>query len=475
MKRLITLTTLSILALSTRAADAQVPALLPVQGQLTDADDAPLTGDVEVEFGLYDVATGGAPFFSTTRTLTLADGTFAVNLGSEDTLDFAAFPASGEVYVGLTVGGDDELSPRVRVGTVPYAARAARCGEATTLQGAAADDFATFDHAHDYADLTGVPATFPPSAHGHAWSALTDVPAELADGDDDTLAQLVCADGQKPAFTGGGWACADDVDPVTAIATADAYVRNTGDAISGNLAINGSPNNGTQAALTLENGGPAIMRLDANDIDVTSAELRLNRISTNTVSTYGTLRARGDLQADGEATFSANAVFEGDVLMTGPVRVRSPFVVASGRPARGEIDRPAAHIIYNEGPTSGAASALPFAAAERAPYCEEFSGCTVVLIEGGHDAAQPGLRRSSGVHHLMIDPVSQVWVLDGGGAGRQGAYGGGQARAEILSVGRCAFAANQGLANGNTFDFAVTKEIADGAGINRVCTLVVRD
>ncbi|MEQ8978947.1 MAG: hypothetical protein RL846_13525, partial [Deltaproteobacteria bacterium] len=61
------------------------------------------------------------------------------------------------------------------------------------------------------------------------------------------------------------------------------------------------------------------------------------------------------------------------------------------------------------------------------------------------------------------------------GGGRQGAYGGGQARTEILSVGRCAFAANQGLANGNTLDFAVTKEIADGAGINRVCTLVVRD
>ncbi len=475
MKRLIMLTTFCILAASTRLADAQVPALLPVQGQLTDADDAPLSGDVEVRFGLYDVVTGGAPFFSTTRTLTLADGTFAVNLGSEDTLDFAAFPESGEVYVGLTVGGEDELSPRVRVGTVPYAARAAQCGEAMTLQGAAADDFATFDHAHDYAELTGVPATFPPSAHGHAWSELTDVPAELADGDDDTLGQLACADGQKPAFTGGGWVCADDVDPITAIATADAYVRNTGDAITGNLAINGSPNNGAQAALTLENGGPAIMRLDANDIDVTSAELRLNRISTNTVSTYGTLRARGDLQADGQATFSANAVFEGDVLMNGPVRVRTPFVVASGRPNRNEIDRPAAHVIHNEGPPTGEASALPFAAAERAPYCEEISGCTVVLIEAGHDATQPGLRRSSGVHHLMIDPVAQVWVLDGGGGGQQGSYGGGQARAEILSVGRCAFATNQPLANGNTFDFAVTKEIADGAGINRVCTLVVRD
>jgi hypothetical protein len=36
---------------------------------------------------------------------------------------------------------------------------------------------------------------------------LTDVPASLADGDDDTLGMLVCVDGEVPVASGAGWVC----------------------------------------------------------------------------------------------------------------------------------------------------------------------------------------------------------------------------------------------------------------------------
>lgn len=62
------------------------------------------------------------------------------------------------------------------------------------------------------------------------WSMLDDVPADLADGDDDTLGALGCAaDALAVATSGGGWACARLSDlrgcPADMVAVADACVE----------------------------------------------------------------------------------------------------------------------------------------------------------------------------------------------------------------------------------------------------------
>jgi hypothetical protein len=49
-----------------------------------------------------------------------------------------------------------------------------------------------------------------PGAHFLEWSNLTDVPADLADGDDDALGGLACSDGEVAKQTGGTWGCAED-------------------------------------------------------------------------------------------------------------------------------------------------------------------------------------------------------------------------------------------------------------------------
>ncbi|CAN0560461.1 unnamed protein product, partial [Laminaria digitata] len=251
--------TIGLCLLSTASARAQVPALLPVQGQLTNEQEQPLTGEVSLSFSLYEQPEGGTAFCETTRSLTLTHGTFSVYLGQTQPLDFGAFPASGQVFIGLVVDGGEELSPRIQIGTVPYAARASVCEESQTLSGATAQDFATVDHAHDYSELTalpsefpptahghswselsGLPASFPPSTHGHAWSELTAVPADLLDGDSDTLAGLTCGAGQQAQFNGAsGWGCVRN-DPVADVAAADSYVRNNGDTITGDVVIQGS-------------------------------------------------------------------------------------------------------------------------------------------------------------------------------------------------------------------------------------------
>ena len=58
-----------------------------------------------------------------------------------------------------------------------------------------------------------------PSAGQVGWSDITDVPSDIADGDQDTdtLAGLACSEGQVPKWdtTSGLWICGDDTDTDT--------------------------------------------------------------------------------------------------------------------------------------------------------------------------------------------------------------------------------------------------------------------
>ena len=42
------------------------------------------------------------------------------------------------------------------------------------------------------------------------WANISGVPADLADGDDDTLSGLSCAQGQIVGWSGSAWMCTDD-------------------------------------------------------------------------------------------------------------------------------------------------------------------------------------------------------------------------------------------------------------------------
>jgi hypothetical protein len=47
-------------------------------------------------------------------------------------------------------------------------------------------------------------------AYYRAWANLTGVPSDLADGDDDTLGDLSCSNGQIAAWNGSAWVCSED-------------------------------------------------------------------------------------------------------------------------------------------------------------------------------------------------------------------------------------------------------------------------
>jgi len=97
---------------------APVSDQIPVQGRLTDAGGIPLNGAYTINFWVYDVADGGGPICGNivTPNVAVINGLFNV------TLDLCQGATNGkQLYLGVKVGDDPEMTPRLPIITVPYA------------------------------------------------------------------------------------------------------------------------------------------------------------------------------------------------------------------------------------------------------------------------------------------------------------------------------------------------------------------
>jgi hypothetical protein len=73
-------------------------------------------------FRLYTSASGGTALWTETQNVTVTAGTYTVLLGSVSTLNTVAFDQP--YFLGVTVGGDTEMTPRQALSSAPYALRA---------------------------------------------------------------------------------------------------------------------------------------------------------------------------------------------------------------------------------------------------------------------------------------------------------------------------------------------------------------
>jgi hypothetical protein len=107
-------------------AVAQVPSTISYQGRL-DSAGAPIKSPKNLAFAIYSAATGGTALWTESQSsVQFTSGVFSVRLGSVTPFPASLFASAGERWLGVTLSGASEMSPRFLFTTSPYALRALR-------------------------------------------------------------------------------------------------------------------------------------------------------------------------------------------------------------------------------------------------------------------------------------------------------------------------------------------------------------
>ena len=116
---------------------------IPYQGRLADKNGAPLTQTVNMIFRLYSAASGGSPLWEEqwtgSNSVQVSDGLFNVMLGSLTPIAQSVITGNSNLFLGITVGTDSEMSPRVQLGSVPFATQALTVPDGSITPGKLAD------------------------------------------------------------------------------------------------------------------------------------------------------------------------------------------------------------------------------------------------------------------------------------------------------------------------------------------------
>jgi hypothetical protein len=105
------------------AGGVTVPNVVGFEGFLANASGQPLaTSTYSTTFKVYDAPTGGNVLWTETKSVQVTNGLYAVTLGSPS--NPIANVMSGNRWIGVTVSGGSEVSPRTQILSVPFAINA---------------------------------------------------------------------------------------------------------------------------------------------------------------------------------------------------------------------------------------------------------------------------------------------------------------------------------------------------------------
>lgn len=111
-------------------AEAALSAAIPIQGRLTDNGGNPLDGSYNLTFRLYDVSLGGTALCEDTDLVNVDNGLFDAKMDYCTASDIDG----RQLYLGIEVGSDGEMTPRQPIYPVPYA-RSLRPGAVISTTG----------------------------------------------------------------------------------------------------------------------------------------------------------------------------------------------------------------------------------------------------------------------------------------------------------------------------------------------------
>ena len=111
---------------------AAIPKMINYQGMLTQSDGkTPVTNaNYPILFSIYNISSGGSSLWSHTYNVSVTNGLFNIILGDSGATINLAFDTT--YWLGIKVGTDPELSPRIRLTSVGYAYRAQKTQRADT-------------------------------------------------------------------------------------------------------------------------------------------------------------------------------------------------------------------------------------------------------------------------------------------------------------------------------------------------------
>ena len=130
------------------------------------------------------------------------DGYYAVPCANLDYPLEDSILAISPIYLS-ELNSTGPFSPRQQLKSAPYGRRAQ---SAESIDGGTVDAAELFINGSLIVDGSGA---WVPTIN-LSWADILNIPADLVDGDDDTLASLSCMTGQIVGWNGNNWICTDD-------------------------------------------------------------------------------------------------------------------------------------------------------------------------------------------------------------------------------------------------------------------------
>ena len=183
-----------------------VPVQLSQHGRLLDSSGAAVNGQHLLTFRLYDDQFAGSMVWGETLTLSLNGGYYVATLGSNTATNPLedSMLANGPLFIEVEVDNAGPIGSRQLVVSSPFSRRA---GVAENVEGGSVSASELSVGGSLVIDSTG---SWVGPAIQMNWSDIQNMPTDLADGDDDTLASISCSAGEILGWDGSQWGCAAD-------------------------------------------------------------------------------------------------------------------------------------------------------------------------------------------------------------------------------------------------------------------------